>query len=129
MFLDISAIDRIWLLGEEKVSWFIFKKNSFKTREVQLDDSWSNESVCVNVVLSPHIMFNILVVYNPPSSCLQTFYKNLEKILHSFKLRSELLIYGDINFNWLDKSSMRPLKELTSKYDYHQFINGSSLLT
>lgn len=74
-------------------------------------------------------MFNILVVYNPPSSCLQIFYQNLEIFFKSFKPNSEVLIYGDTNVNWLNKSSRKQLKELTSKYDFHQFVNGPTRLT
>lgn len=53
----------------------VYIKDSFKTKEVQLDESLSIESLCVNVALSSRMMFNILVVYNPPSSCLQIFYQ------------------------------------------------------
>jgi len=81
------------------------------------------------VTLSSRMIFNILVVYNPPSSCLQTFYQNLEKILKSFKPNREMLIYGDTNVNWLNKSSRKQLKELTSKYDFHQFVKGPTRLT
>ncbi len=78
-------------------------KDSFKSTEIPLPENVLIESLCINISLSPHMEFNIVVLYNPLSGCAVTFYDNIEELFKCFKCNCEVLVFGDFKINWLDK--------------------------
>ncbi len=123
IFQDICVIKKDRVTGRGG-GVLIYIKESFKSTEIPLPENVSMESLCINVSLSPHMEFNIVVLYNPPSGCSVTFYDNIEELFKCFKRNCEVLVFGDFNINWLDKHCRKKLKDLTSKYDYQQMISG-----
>ena len=93
-----------------------------------LDYDVKIEYLCLNVCLSPRMHFRIMVLYNPPA-CDSSFYDNLDKLLKTIAHKSEVLIFGDFNIDWLDKSKRRKLKTLMTKFDFIQTIKGATRIT
>ncbi len=69
---------------------------------------WSNcnllECLGLNVSLSPQMSFVLVVICRPPSAD-NSFYENFEKLLKESNLGKEIIIMGDFNINWEDKTS------------------------
>ncbi len=128
IFQDICVIKKARVTGRGG-GILIYIKESFKSTEIPLPENVSMESLCINVSLSPHMEFNIVVLYNPPSGCSVTFYDNIEELFKCFKRNCEVLVFGDFNINWLDKHCRKKLKDLTSKYDYQQMISGPTRIS
>ena len=73
------------------------------------------------------------VLYQPPNSSkhlskgfLETFDKQLSNIIRENK---EVIIVGDINFNYLDESNGKQFKELLSLNGFVQAVNGPTRIT
>lgn len=64
---------------------------------------------------------NIIVLYNPPKHNV-TFYHNFDDLLKALNHRSENMVLGDFNINWLDKNCKQKLKTVMSKHKLHQII-------
>ena len=86
----------------------IYIRNSIKCTEMVLDYDVKIEYLCLNVCLSPRMHFRIMLLYNPPA-CDSSFYDNLDKLLKTIAHKSEVLIFGDFNIDWLDKSKRKKL--------------------
>ena len=84
-------------------------------------DTYGLECLILNVVLSPKMNFNIIVLYNPPKHNV-TFYQSFDDLLKALNHRSENIVLGDFNINWLDKNCKQKLKTVISKHKLHQII-------
>lgn len=103
-----------------------YVRDTLKCNEIKLDTPL--ECLALNVVLSPKMNFNIIVLYNPPSYDV-SFYENLDKIFKYVNTRTESVFLGDFNINWLEKSRRKKLKRLLSKHSLHQMIKGPTRIT
>ena len=68
----------------------VYVKNDFQCNEIK----WSNcndlECIGLNITLSPHMTFTVIVLYRPPSSDC-SFYQKLEILLKNVILTNKLL--------------------------------------
>ncbi len=96
----------------------IYIKDIFKCTQVNLD-TYGLECLILNVVLSPKMNFNVIVLYNLPKHNV-TFYQNF--LLKALNYRSANTVLGDFNINWLDKNCKQKLKTVNSKHKLHQII-------
>lgn len=67
--------------------------------------------------------FNIMGFYRPPSAD-DTFYDQLTEVLKKCNLNKELLLMGDFNVNWEDKTKRKKLKMITEKFQLEQLVEG-----
>lgn len=100
-----------------------YVRDTFKCNEIKLDTS-----LALNVVLSPKINFNIAVLYNPPSHDI-SFHNDLDELLKLSNFRSESILLGDFNINWLVKSYKQKLQMILSKHDFQQMVKGPTRIT
>lgn len=104
-----------------------YVRETLKCSEIQIDIC-DLKCLVLNIVLSPRMNFNIVILYNPPSFNV-SFYSNPDKILKLLKYDSEIIVFGDFNINWLDKNGKQKLKVVTSKYKLQQQTKGPTRLT
>ncbi|KAG7526776.1 hypothetical protein JOB18_045141 [Solea senegalensis] len=72
--------------------------------------------------------FIIIGFYRPPTAN-DTFYDEFADILKECDHNKEIIIMGDFNLNWEDKSKRRKLKVITDKYHLEQLIKGPTRIT
>lgn len=54
----------------------------------------------------------------------KTFYDKLYKLLKLCDFNKEVILIGDLNVNWLDKTGRKKLKNITSNFDLKQLVKG-----
>ena len=86
------------------------------------------EYVGIKIILSKQMSFNIIGVYRPPSAD-DTFYDQLAEVLNECNHNKELLLMGDFNVNWEDKSKRKKLKMITEKFHLEQLVKGPTRIT
>ncbi len=71
--------------------------------------------------------FTLIVIYRPPSSNC-SFYEKFETLLKESNF-NKVIIMGDFNINWEDKSTRKNLKQITNNFDIKQLISGPTRIT
>lgn len=84
--------------------------------------------MAVKMILSTNMSFTVICIYRPPSSN-SMFYEHLRNILKEFDGNKELILVGDLNINWTEKSKRKKLKDITSQLDLTQLIQGPTRIT
>ena len=56
--------------------------------------------------LSTEMSFTLIVIYRPPSSNV-SFYEKFREVLQQCDFNREVIVIGDMNVNWEDKSSRK----------------------
>ena len=106
----------------------VYVKNVFQCIEIKWSYCNDLEYIGLNITLSPHMTFTVIVIYrHPASDC--SFYQKLETLLKECNFNKEIIIMGDVNINWEDNSSRKNLKRITDKCDLSQMINGPTRIT
>ena len=72
--------------------------------------------------------FTIIGFYRPPTAN-DTFYEQLTGILKECNHNKEIILMGDFNLNWEDKTKRKNLKAITDKYHLEQLIKGPTRIT
>lgn len=72
--------------------------------------------------------FILIVIYHPPSSN-NDFYEKFQNILKECNFKKEVIIMGDFNVNWEDRSIRKNLKQITDGLDLYQLIKGPTRIT
>ena len=88
------------------------------------------ECVAVTISLSPEMSFNIIVLYRPPNE-KDTFFDYLKEVLKICNGK-EVLLMGDFNLNWIDKTRRKKLKIITvhlTQFHLSQMIKNPTRLT
>ncbi len=85
------------------------------------------ESVFVKIVLHTNKCLHIGSIYRPPSSPVDSF-RNLISTITSLPAMNELVLLGDFNRNWLDKSSDAIKRKFTG-INLTQLINEPTRVT
>lgn len=109
IFLDLTALEKT---GKQvKAGEWTCNSNcvckTIKCTELSFDCDVQIEYLCVDVLLSPQMHFMIMVLYNPPSTPEEKFCDELEKLLNVASYKSELIIFGDFNMDWFNKTRGR----------------------
>lgn len=86
------------------------------------------ECVGLKISLSPQMSITLIGMYRPPSAS-NAFYVELQALLKECDTRNEVILIGDLNINWLDKSNRRQLKSLLTNFNFTQLIKGPTRLT
>lgn len=71
----------------------------------------------------------MLIVLNHPPSSNKIFYDQFKNLLKSCDLRKEILLMGDPNVNWEDKTMSKTLRQVTYSFDLCQVVKGSTRIT
>ena len=106
----------------------IYVKDSIQCNEIHWLNCKELECIGLNIILSPQMSFILVVIYRPPSSNIG-FYEKFEKLLKECNFSKEVIIMGDFNINWEDKSSRKNLKQITDNFDLMQLISGPTRIT
>lgn len=86
------------------------------------------EYLGLNIVFSPEMSFTLIVIYHPPSSNV-TFYEKFRESLQQCDFNREVIVIGDMNVNWEDKSARKQLKRVTDRFNLTQIIDGPTRIT
>lgn len=74
------------------------------------------------------MIFTVVGMYIPPSSN-SIFYDHLRNLMKGFDPNKELILVGDFNINWNEKSNRKKLQEIVSHLDLIQLIRGPTRIT
>ncbi len=106
----------------------MYVRNHFKCVEVNLKSTQDLESIIVSIVLSPQMSFTVAGLYRPPNST-KIFYDKLKSVLKEIGLKTELIVLGDFNINWMEKAKRHQLKSIADQYNLTQMILGPTRVT
>lgn len=81
----------------------LYMKDSLKCTQIIWPNEISVECVGVKVSLSAEMSFTVLCLYRPPSAKVD-FYDQFKALLNSCDFNNELILMGDLNVNWDNKS-------------------------
>ena len=100
-----------------------YAKYIFYCKEIHVSNENGLELICLDITLSPHMSFVLIVIYRPPSSNID-FYEKLDNLLKQCNFKKEVIIMGDLNINWEDKQNRKNLKRVMDGMDLTQLIHG-----
>ncbi len=115
-------------VGSKGGGVMIYVKDRIQCNEIHWSNCEELECIGLNIILSPQMSFTLIVIYRPPSSNT-SFYEKFEKLLKECNFNKEVIIMGDFNINWGEKSSRKNLKQITDKFDLMQLINWPTRIT
>jgi len=115
-------------VGSKGGGVMIYVKTTIQCKEIAWADCMDLECIGLNLILAPQMSFVLIVIYRPPSSNI-TFYENLKQLLKQCDFNKEVIIMGDFNINWEDKTVRKNLKQITDHFDMKQIINGPTRIT
>lgn len=98
----------------------IYLKESIQSKQFEIKEN-TLECVGVTITLSPEMSFVVLAVYRPPSAT-NVFFDCLSVILKQYQAK-EVILMGDFNLNWLDKTRRKKLKNIIKTVQMIQMIN------
>ncbi len=104
----------------------VYVKNTISCTQMNLP---KNNLECVGVTLSqsPEMSFNLIVLYRPPNE-KDSFFNKLKEVLKVCN-KKEVLLMGDFNLNWLDKTRRKKLKNVATQFHLTQVIENPTRLT
>ncbi len=91
-------------------------KDCISCKEIQCHAEMDLECICLDVMLSPQMSFILIGVYRPPSA-KSVFHEKLCTVLRECTSGNFVILMGDFNINWEDKSSKKALKQITDRFD------------
>lgn len=106
----------------------IYIKDKFYCNQIKWSSNNNRECIALIVTLAPQMSFVLVVQYRPPSSN-NRFYKDLKNILKECDSGKEIILMGDFNINWEDKTNRKALKRNTDNFDLTQLISGPTRIT
>lgn len=115
-------------VGSKGGGVMIYVKDRIQCNEIHWSNCEELECIGLNIILSPQMSFTLIVIYRPPSSSI-SFYEKFEKLLKECNFNKEVIIMGDFNINWGEKSSRKNFKQITDNFDLMQLINGPTRIT
>ena len=80
----------------------IYVKDHLNCHQICWPFNHDLECLGLKLMLSPEMSFVLIVVYRPPSSN-NDFYTTFKKRLKACDFKTEVILLGDLNCNWLDK--------------------------
>ncbi len=98
-------------------------KDCISCKEIQCHAEMDLECICLDVMLSPQMYFILIGLYRPPSA-KSVFHEKLCTVLRECTSGKEVILMGDFNINWEDKSSKKALKQITDRFDLTQLVKG-----
>ncbi len=101
----------------------IYVRDTIHCKEIQWQNPNNLECVGLNVILLPQMSYILIVIYRPPSSNI-SFYDKFKKLLCQCDFRKYIIVMGDLNINWEDKSSRKKIKLITDGFNLVQMVKG-----
>lgn len=86
----------------------IYIKDNFHCNQIKWSSDNNLECIALIVTLATQMSF-VLVQHRPPSSN-NRFYEDLKNILKECLSRKEIILMGDFNINWEDKTNRKALR-------------------
>ncbi len=105
-----------------------YVKDNLKCNLLQWNCRHNLECIALKIVLSPQMSVTLIGMYRPPAAS-NIFYEELQVLLNECDMKNEVIVFGDLNINWLDKTNRRRLKSLLDKFSFTQLIEGPTRLT
>ncbi len=106
----------------------MYVNHCIKCKEIEFNTLVDIEYIAVTIVLSLCMTFNVVGTYRPPSSS-SMFYDYLRNLLKGFDRNKELILVGDFNINWNEKSNRKKLQQIVIHFNLIQFIQGPTRIT
>lgn len=105
-----------------------YVREHLKCKQIQWACVNNLECIGLTVTLSPQMSITLIGIYRPPSAS-NLFYVELQTILKECNSKKEIILLGDFNVNWNDKTNHKRLKALTSSFDLLQLIKEPTRIT
>lgn len=106
----------------------VYVKNHLKCEVITWPEEVNLECIGLNVILSPTMSFIVICMYLP-QLVKNEVYDQLEIILKNCNPKKEIILMGDLNINWNNKSERGKLKQIMDKHYLTQIINGPTRVT
>ena len=90
----------------EEVGYWCMSKTTLTARKL---NCIAMECMAVRIILSTNMSFTVICLSRPPSSNGK-FYEYLRNTLKEFDINNELILLGDFNINWMEKSKRKKLR-------------------
>ncbi len=101
----------------------VYVRETIQCREIEWQGLNDLECIGLNMILAPQISFTLIVIYRPPSSNI-SFLDKFKEILCQCDFKKEVIIMGDLNLNWEDKTSRKKLKQISDCFNLVQMVKG-----
>lgn len=79
------------------------------------------ECIGLTITISQQMTFTLIGIYRPPLA-LSGFYEELKAILNECNFKNEVVLLGDFNVNWNDKTNRKHLQFLANSFELTQLI-------
>lgn len=117
---------RRWGGGLGEVMFYV--KEHLKCKEITWPAAINLECLGLNFILSPQRSIILIRLYRPPSAP-STFYEEMQAVLKDCNWKKEVILLGDFNVDWLEKSTRKRLKLITNKHDLSEVIEGPTRIS
>lgn len=104
----------------------IYVKDTMQSEQINIPAS-NLECVGVKITLSPQMSFTVFAVYRPPAAT-NDFFDYISDVLKQYA-GSEVILMGDFNLNWLDKSRRKKLNDIIKMFQMTQMISKPTRIT
>ena len=105
-----------------------YVREHLKCKQMEWVCEHNLECIGLKIALSPHMSIMLIGMYRPPSAS-NAFYAELQALHKECDMKNEVILLGDLNINWLDKSIRKQLKSLLTNFNFTQLIKGPTRLT
>ncbi len=106
----------------------IYIRDHFKCQQICWPLNHDLECLGLKVMLSSEMSFLLIVIYRPPSSN-NDFYTTFKRLLQACDSKKEVILLGDFNCNWSDKTNRKGLKQIMDGLDFMQITEGPTRIT
>lgn len=100
----------------------LYVKSTIKCKLIKWPRGTDIECVGVKISLSAEMSLTLICMYRKPSA-------KLKALLNNCDFNKEVIIMGDFNINWNDKSGRRNLKNITDYCNLTQLIEQPTRIT
>ena len=104
----------------------VYVRDTIQCSEIEWQNL--NDLECIGLNMIPQMSFTLIVIYRPPSSNI-SFIDKFKEILRQCDFKKEVIIIGDLNLNWEDKTSRKELKQITDGFNLVQMVKGPTRTT
>lgn len=103
-------------------------REHLKCKQVEWSSPNNLEGIGLNMSNSPQMSITLIGIYRLPSTS-SVFDEELEAILKELNWKKEIILLGDFNVNWFDKTNRKKLKSVANNHDLSQLIEGPTRIT
>ena len=104
----------------------MYIKNNIRFKEIQLDSDI--ESLWIKITEKKNSLI-VGTIYRPPDARNCYYDKILDEIQSIERNTNDLIILGDLNYNYLDNLNMKPITEIESMFELTQIVRSPTRVT